>query len=130
MSDSLNPADQWATRMIPFGPVSLRRMFGGCGLFYQGLMIGLIDGEKLYLKADPVAVPMFRELDCEQFTYRRQGRSIGMSYYRAPDHMFDSPDDTLRWGTVAYESALRAQAAKPSRRRPKLAKSTFTGPRI
>lgn len=94
-------------------------MFGAYGVFYQGLMIALLDDETLYLKADKSSVGLYESSGCRQFTYRRQGRSVGLSYYAAPDAMFDCEDNVLRWGTVAYESALRAQAAKPPRRKQK-----------
>lgn len=35
-----------------FGPVTIRRMFGGGGIYRDGLMFGLIDDETVYLKAD------------------------------------------------------------------------------
>ena len=36
----------------PLGPVSARRMFGGHGIFLDGVMFGLIADDQLYLKAD------------------------------------------------------------------------------
>ena len=35
-----------------FGSVESKRMFGGFGIFHQGLMIGLVSDGSLYLKAD------------------------------------------------------------------------------
>ena len=38
--------------MESFGPVTVRRMFGGAGVFRDGVMFGLIADDTLYLKAD------------------------------------------------------------------------------
>ena len=42
-----------------FGPVSVRRMFGGAGIFVDGLMIGLVSDGVIYLKADAETIPAF-----------------------------------------------------------------------
>ena len=34
------------------GPVSVRRMFGGAGVYADGVMFGLVADDTLYLKAD------------------------------------------------------------------------------
>lgn len=116
LSEQAERAADLVVRLEPFGPVSVRRMFGAFGVFYQGLMIALLNRDTLYLKSDKASVSLYRSHDCGQFTYQRQGRSVGLSYYAAPVNMFDSPDSVMRWCTVAYESALRAQAARPKRR--------------
>lgn len=100
-----------------FGPVKSRRMFGAYGIFYQGLMFGLVNDGQLFLKVDAASKSLFVERKCAQFRYRRAEKWVGLSYFAAPPDMFSSPDSTLRWATVAYESALRAQAARPARRK-------------
>ena len=47
----------------PFGAISIRRMFGGGGVFHQDVMIGLIAGEILYLKVDDRNRPDFEVQD-------------------------------------------------------------------
>ena len=43
------------------GPVSLRSMFGGAGVFRDGLMFGLVVADTLYLKADEESRCRFEE---------------------------------------------------------------------
>jgi len=90
-----------------FGPVRLRRMFGGYGLFHDGLMFGLVLEGTLYLKADAQNVGMFTQLGLPCFTYARQGRSVGLSYYRAPESLFDDPEEAARWARQSFGAALR-----------------------
>ena len=50
----------------PFGAVTVRRIFGGAGLFADGVMFGLVSGGQIYLKADATTVTCFE----------RRGREI------------------------------------------------------
>lgn len=43
----------------PFGAVTVRRMFGGAGLFADGVMFGLVSGGQIYLKADATTMTCF-----------------------------------------------------------------------
>ncbi len=58
-----------------FGPVTLRRMFSGAGLFCDGVMFGLVVRGVIYLKADETSRADFEREGCEPFTYVR-GKSI------------------------------------------------------
>ena len=93
----------------PFGEVVIRRMFGGQGVFYDGLMIGIVEDDTLYLKTDPITVGHFEAQELEQFTYAREGKKIGLSFYQAPGEAMDSPEDMTEWATLAYQAALRSK---------------------
>lgn len=105
-------AEALPARLQPFGPVSLRRMFGGYGVFYQGLMVGLVAGDGLYLKTDARSAPLFIKAGCRQFVYYRGHRPVAMSYYRAPDDLFSSEESVRAWLSEAYEAALRAHSRR------------------
>lgn len=100
---------------LPMGHISARRMFSGHGLFYEGLMFGLVFQEQLYLKVDAQSRPQFEQAGLQPFTYDRRGTVVALSYHRAPDSLFDEPEQARRWGSLALDAALRAQAAKPIR---------------
>lgn len=100
-----------------FGPVTLRRMFGGHGVFHEGLMFGLVLGETLYLKADACNVAEFGRLGLAQMVYERQGRTVGLSYYLAPEFLLDDPHEAAQWARRSFDAALRANAPKKSTRR-------------
>jgi DNA transformation protein len=94
------------------GPVATRRMFGGYGLYHDGVMFGLVADESLYLKADGEAVAHFEARGLGPFTYRHRGREVAMSYYLAPPEVLEDPQEAAVWGRRAYEAALRARAAQ------------------
>ena len=94
------------------GPVAARRMFGGWGLYLDGRMLALIEGDRLYLKTDRATEARFAEAGCEPFTYEAKGRTISLSYREAPDGSLEDPDELLPWARLALEAARRAKAAK------------------
>jgi len=95
-----------------FGPVEVRRMFGGYGVYRQGLMFAIAADEVLYLKADTESASYFVERGLEPFVYERRGKRVAMSYYQAPDEAMDDREQAALWAQRALEAALRSQAAK------------------
>lgn len=112
--------------LAPLGPIVVRRMFGGAGVFLDGLMFGLLTDEALYLKVDDRNRPAFEAEGLEPFTYERSGeRATLSSYWRAPDRLFDEPDEAMAWARAAHAAAQRnrnlaksAPRSKPSTRPP------------
>lgn len=105
-------ADYIVELMQAVGPATARRMFGGYGIFLDGLMFGLITERTLYLKTDEENLPDFSARGLEPFTYQRQGKAFAMSYSQAPEDVFDDQDAMREWGNSAYSAALRAAARK------------------
>ncbi len=94
------------------GPVAARRMFGGWGLYLNGVMFALIEGDRLYLKADQETEARFADAGCAPFTYEARGKRVSLSYREAPDGSLEDPDELLPWARLALEAARRAKAAK------------------
>lgn len=99
-----------------FGPVEVRRMFGGHGIYRRGLMFALVADEVLYLKADTESASHFAARGLEPFIYERRGKAVTMSYYQAPDEVMDDPEQAALWAKRAFEAALRSQTAKRGRK--------------
>jgi len=97
-----------------FGAVQSKRMFGGYGVYHDNLMFGLVADGVLYLKADELSFRAFSELGLPQFEYEKGGRKMKMSYYMAPEEIFDDPGLANEWAARAFEAALRAR--KPNRK--------------
>jgi len=95
-----------------FGSVEPRRMFGGYGVFHKGLMFALVADDVLYLKADESISRHFTERGLEQFSYEKQGKSFKMSYYMAPEEIFDDPEEAKIWADRSYAAAVRSKKPK------------------
>jgi len=99
-----------------FGPITVRKMFGGYGVFQDGLMFALVADDTLYLKADAENAHTFEELGLGPFEYAKSGKVMKMSYFQAPDAILDDRDAAAEWAARSFEAALRAQGGKKKRR--------------
>ncbi|TWD57744.1 DNA transformation protein [Agrobacterium vitis] len=90
------------------GPVSIRRMFGGKGIYHHGVIIALDLFDEIMLKADAETAPQFEKAGARQWVYQREGKKpVAMPYWTIPDDAFDDPDVMAKWVTLAYEAGFR-----------------------
>ena len=104
------------------GGVSYRRMFGGAGLYSHGVMFGLIDDDRIYLKVDePLKAALAGEGSQPWIYTERNGPSAGApqetSYWSLPEAACDDPEEACDWGRRALAVAGAIKAARPVRRR-------------
>jgi DNA transformation protein and related proteins len=95
-----------------FGSIRSRRMFGGHGIYHDDLMFALVADDELYLKADDKSAENFTNLDLQQFAYQKNDKSMKMSYFMAPEEIFDDPNLALKWATLTFDAALRNKKKK------------------
>ncbi len=105
-------ADYVVDMMQSIGPVTVKGMFGGYGVFLESLMFGLIADRVLYLKVDKESENDFIAKDLEAFTYSKQGKPFKMSYYKAPEQALEESESMSIWANKAYGAALRVAANK------------------
>jgi DNA transformation protein len=110
-----------------FGPVSVRRMFGGAGIYADGTMFALVARGVIYLKADEVNTPAFERENLAPFTYEfKDGKRGVMSYRRMPERLYDDPEELATWARDALAAARRTgvragktgAGKKPANKRP------------
>jgi DNA transformation protein len=94
------------------GPVYSKRMFGGHGIFLEGLMFALIADSELYLKADNESEGDFIDRGLAPFTYNKKGKLMKMSYFQAPEEALEDIELMKEWGNRGYSAALRAATKK------------------
>lgn len=101
------------------GPVTIRRMFGGAGVFHEGVMFALLAEDVIYLKADAALRAELASEGCEPFLWTRpsDGRQMDLGYVGLPSAALDDPDEASRWARRALAVALAARAKKPPRKR-------------
>jgi len=103
-----------------FGPVSVRRMFGGAGIYADGTMFALVARGVIYLKADEVNTPAFERENLAPFTYEtKDGKRGVMSYRRMPDRLYDDPEELATWAREALAAARRPKPARPAAPKPR-----------
>jgi DNA transformation protein and related proteins len=101
------------------GPVTMRRMFGKTGVFCDGVMLGMVRDNTLYFRVDDDNRAVFKEAESfPPLNYEKKGGPIDLSFWRAPERLFDEPDELLAWARAALAAAQRV-AAKRERTAPR-----------
>ena len=99
----------------PFGPVTVRRMFGGSGIYAEGLCFAIEAVGEVFLKTDALSRAVFSAADSAPFTYVAKGKSRPTSYWSLPTLAHEDDDELRRWAGMGLDAARRAAAerAKP-----------------
>jgi len=104
-------------QLAAFGPVSIRNMFGGAGVYADGVMFAILADDTLYLKADDISARAFKAEGMTPFTYTPEGKApVAMSYWEVPPRLLEEPEELAIW---AHQAHGIARAGKATRARPK-----------
>jgi DNA transformation protein len=98
-----------------WGPVEIRRMFGGHGIFRGGVMFALIHDEMLFLRSDDANRAAFAAAGMAPFRYRRGGKLVALAYHQAPPEAIEDSDLLGEWADLGFAAALRRAAARTKR---------------
>jgi DNA transformation protein len=92
----------------PFRPVAVKRMFGGIGIYADGLMFGLVFDGVVYLRVDETSVPSFEREGSAPFVYPHANHHVGRPsrhFWRLPERLYDDPDELAVWAGRALAIA-------------------------
>ena len=108
-------------QLAPLGAITMRRMFAKTGVFCEGVMFGMVTDNTLYLRVDDHNRAVFKETEAfPPLNYEKKGSTIDLSFWRAPERLFDEPDELIAWARAALAAAHRVaakrQGAAPRRR--------------
>jgi DNA transformation protein and related proteins len=96
-----------------FGPVTVRRLFGGAGIYAEETMFALAHDGVIYLKVDQHNAAAFERENLAPFSYKtRHGQRGTMSYRRIPDRLHDDPAELAGWAREALAAARRPAVRK------------------
>jgi len=99
-----------------FATIAVRPMFGGFGIYKNGLMFALIADNELYFKADENAAQFFETYGSTPFTYDNGKKLVKMSYWKVVPDVFDNQEMIKIWIDIAYNVAVKnKQKTKPPR---------------
>jgi DNA transformation protein and related proteins len=117
-------ADFLREQLAPLGRISLRRMFGKTGVFCDGVMLAMVSENTLYFRVDDQNRATFKEAEAfPPLNYAKKGQTIDLAFWRAPERLFDEPDELMAWARAALAAAHRVAAvrerAAPKRKSPR-----------
>jgi len=99
--------------------LSIRRLFGGFGLYSEGLVFAIDGRDRVWIKADAETIPLFEKAGCLPFTYEGRNRVVRLPYWSLPDEALDDPDEALKWARLGIAASRRAPKTQPKKRRAK-----------
>ncbi len=99
-------------QLAPAGRVTPRAMFGGVGLYLDGLFFALIDNDALYFKADVVTRPRYEKAGSRPFCPYPDRPEKFMGYWQVPAEVLEEPETLARWAREALGVALAKRGRK------------------
>lgn len=120
--------------LAPAGHITIKRMFSGASIYADGVIFALVEDDVLYLKADDTTKGRYEAEGLGPFTYEGKTRPVSMSYWRAPERLYDEPDEMLVWAreavkVAASQASAKADKAKRAARSPEVKTKTSPTPR-
>ena len=88
-------------------PVTRKSMFGGVGIYAQGLFFALIAEDRLFFKVNDSTRPDFERLGMELF--RPYGEDSAMGYYEVPIDVVEDATQLAAWARKAIHVAADAK---------------------
>ncbi len=87
--------------------IKTRALFGGIGIYSEGLIFALIDDDRLYFKVDKTNVEKFQSMGMEAFIPFPGSKPMG--YYELPASVFENEEVLKEWITSSMAVARRAK---------------------
>ena len=88
-------------------------MFGKTGVFCDGVMFAVVTENTLYFRVDEQNRQIFKEAEAyPPLNYQKKGRTIDLSFWRAPERLWDEPDELVMWARTALAAARRIAAKR------------------
>jgi DNA transformation protein len=103
-------------------PIEWRSMFGGIGIYSEGIFFALISSQgPLHFRVDDSNRPDFEKAGSEPFQFsshmkKREGEPIMTAYWRVPEKVLEKPATLRKWAEKALEAARAARAKRPRKK--------------
>ena len=85
-------------KLNPLGNVMSRAMFGGYGIFHEGVMFALIADDTLYFKVNETNRAMYKQAGSKPFPH-------GISYWEVPADLLEEDNRLHEWANVSIKIA-------------------------
>ena len=95
-------------KLDPLGYVTSRAMFGGYGIFHEGLMFALIADDTLYFKVNESNRAMYEQAGSKPFPH-------GISYWEVPAELLEEDGKLHEWANISIEIAHQLSLKKAGR---------------
>jgi DNA transformation protein len=100
-----------------FGPIRLRRFFGGEGIVADEVMIGMVFSDVIYFKTDDETRKAFIAEKTKPFSFlkRSTGETVVTTWFALPERLYDDTEELAQWARAALDVARKAPVEKKKR---------------
>jgi len=103
---------------IEFGPIRLRRFFGGEGIYAGDTMLGMVfNNDTIYFKTGAETRKAFEAEKSRPFTFYKGKELIVTTWLSLPDRLYDDPGELAQWARAALMVATASPTAKKKARK-------------
>jgi DNA transformation protein and related proteins len=99
------------------GSVTVKRMFGGAGLYHRGVFFAVLDDDQLFFKVDDATRPRYEAAGSRPFNPLPDREAPMRGYYEVPAAVLDDRDEIVAWAGEALEVARRMPARKKKKKK-------------
>lgn len=106
-------------QLEPIGPVQVKRMFGGAGLYLDGTIFAILADDVLYFKVNEANEADYIAEGMAVFDPFNDPKRQISSYRECPPRLLEDPDELGQWARAAWAAGRRSEAQKSPKKRPK-----------
>ncbi len=101
-----------------FGPVQVRRMFGGAAVYRDGIGFGILDDDIFYIKADKPFGAELKARGCTPWSYSisKDGVVRDIAYWSLPETAADDGEEASSLVRRSFQIAQKAAEAKSAKK--------------
>lgn len=96
---------------VSVGPVSIRPVFGGKGIYLHGKIIAFQRKDELLVKGDRKSGARIEKAGGTHMSYRRRKgarQTVYLPYWSVPPSAYHDADEMARWVKMGVEASKRA----------------------
>ena len=93
----------------PIGDITCRAMFGGYGIYKDGMIFAIIDDNELYFNGVASTAKVFEDSGAQQFSYQGKKGLVKMCYWKVPSDIIDDKEKLIDWANLAIKSAKESK---------------------
>lgn len=115
MSVSETYRDYVLDQLEQMGYLTVKKMFGGAGIYYEGLIFGLLADDVLYFKVDDSNRSDYKQAEMEPFK-PFDDKSMVMPYYEVPIDILEDRHVLFEWARKACIASRNTLSTKKKKK--------------
>lgn len=101
-------------QLAGLGSLRSNRMFGGVGLYSDGLFFGLIDDDTVYFKTDDSNIAPYLDRRMPRFMPFPDRPGAALGYHQVPADVIEEAETLVEWARRSVAVSLASRARKPA----------------